>query len=145
MGFRHILHNIKEYYVLYTIIGLYLLGLFIFVIGLLLEPHVGSNYISTNIKIIKINNTDIYFNFIDTFPCKYCLHTTLTCSLNNLCPSLIIDKIYPYYCDCEKYICGFIKYNYYNTTGFILILFGANVMFISFLISFIKVCKMFLL
>ena len=54
MGFRHILHNIKEYYVLYTIIGLYLLGLFIFVIGLLLEPHVGSNYISTKIKITKI-------------------------------------------------------------------------------------------
>ena len=142
MGLRHVLHNITEYYVLYTIIGIYMLGLFIFMSGLLIEPYMGRNYISTNIKITKINNTDIYFNFISSFPCKNCLNTMFVCSIDNLCPTLTIGNIYPYYCDCSKYICGFIKYNYYTTTAFTLLLFGIILMFISVLIAIIKICKL---
>jgi len=123
MGLRQLLEELKENGYFYIIVLSYTYGAFIFMVGLLLDPFMGNEFTTTHIKIIKINNTDIYFNFVETdnIPCNHCLqiHTTINCTniMNNLCP-IILNNVYEYYCDCLKNTCSFEKKNYYFPEAF---------------------------
>lgn len=142
MNLKAIIKDIKDNYILHTIMVFFCIGIILIVDGIFMDPFAGNQFITTTIKITSYNITNINshygFNFNENFKCKSCLSTNNICSYNEPCPNIIIGLNYTYYCDCFKYICSFKPYNYYTTDAFIVLMVGTSIISIIICITLIK-------
>jgi len=145
MNLKAIIKDIKDNYILHTIMVFFCIGIILIVDGIFMDPYGGNQYIKTTIKITSYNNTNINshysFNFNENFSCRQCLSNNNICSYDTPCPNIIIGLNYTYYCDCSKYTCRFKPYNYYTTDAFIVLMVGTSIVSIIICLTLIKCIK----